>query len=117
MPRNVSRVARSSAALSLSLITGNPESEALIAQLRDAKSQRRQGQAAAALGQLDDPAALPAMIALAREKKNNFEMRAFAVAILGLLGDPEERPSLFRLTLDANYIARSDALNEAFTLL
>ena len=44
-------------------------------------------------------------------------MRALALAILGLLGDPEKTPSLFRLTLDANYIARTDALNEAFTLL
>ncbi len=108
---------RSAAALSLSLITGVPESDALVRQLREAKSQRRQVQAAIALGQLDDPAALPAIIEVARQKEHNFEMRALAIALLGLLGDPEEQPSLLRLSLDANYIGRSDALNEAFTLL
>ncbi|MDF1703075.1 MAG: HEAT repeat domain-containing protein, partial [Planctomycetota bacterium] len=69
------------------------------------------------LGQLDDPKALPAVLEVARKHENNFEMRALALAILGLLGDPEATPSLFRLTLDANYIARTDALHEAFTLL
>jgi len=108
---------RSAAALSLSLITGTPLSDMLVAQLREASSQREQVQAAAALGQLDDPAALPAVIALARAHAHNFEMRAVAIAILGMLGDPEEHPSLFQLSLDANYIARTDALNEAFTLL
>ena len=108
---------RSAAALALSLLTGIPESDALISQLRKADSQRDQFRAAAALGQLDDPKALPAIIQVARENKHNYETRAVALAILGLLGDPEERPSLFGLSLDANYIARTDALNEAFTLL
>ncbi|MBW2372045.1 MAG: HEAT repeat domain-containing protein [Deltaproteobacteria bacterium] len=108
---------RSAAALALSLITGVPASDMLVKQLRAAESQRAQVQAAAALGQLDDPAALPAIIEVAREHKNNYEMRAIATAILGMLGDPEEHPSLFRLSLDANYIARTDALNEAFTML
>ena len=108
---------RSAAALALSLLTGVPESGTLIRQLRESDSQREQFQAASALGQLDDPKALPAILEVARSYDNVFEMRALAVAILGLLGDPEETPSLFRLTLDANYIARTDALNEAFTLL
>jgi len=108
---------RSAAALALSLLTGVPESGALIRQLRESDSQRDQFRAAAALGQLDDPKALPAILEVARARKHNFEMRALAIAILGLLGDPEPTPSLFRLTLDANYIARTDALNEAFSLL
>lgn len=108
---------RSAAALALSLLTGVPESGTLIRQLRAADSQREQFQAAAALGQLDDPKALPAVLEVAKKYEHVFEMRALALAILGLLGDPESTPSLFRLTLDANYIARTDALNEAFTLL
>lgn len=108
---------RSAAALALSLLTGIPESSALIRQLRESDSQREQFQAASALGQLDDPKALPAILEVARTYEHVFEMRALAIAILGLLGDPEPTPSLFRLTLDANYIARTDALNEAFTLL
>ena len=108
---------RSAAALSLSLITGAPASDILLRQLREAKSQRDQIQAAAALGQLDDPAALPAVIEMVRQRKHNFELRALGIAILGMIGDPEEHPSLFKLSLDANYIARTDALNEAFTLL
>ena len=108
---------RSAAALALSLLTGVPESATLIRQLRESDSQREQFQAAAALGQLDDPKALPAILEVAKKYEHVFEMRALALAILGLLGDPEPTPSLFRLTLDANYIARTDALNEAFTLL
>lgn len=108
---------RGAAALALALITGAPDSRPLVEDLRAADSQRRQVSAAAALGLLDDPAALPALIAMAREKKHAFEVRALAIAITGLLGDAEDRPSLFRLTLDANYIAGSDALQEAFSLL
>jgi HEAT repeat protein len=70
-----------------------------------------------ALGRLADPASLPAVVDVARARKANPEMRALAIAVLGLLGDPEQVPSLFRLTTDANYIARTDALQEAFSLL
>ncbi len=108
---------RSAAALALSLLTGTPQSAALVRQLRTAASQREQIAAAAALGQLEDPTSLPAITEVARENKANFELRALAIAILGLIGDAEATPSLFRLSLDANYIARTDALNEAFTLL
>ncbi len=108
---------RSAGALALSLLTGTPESDALVKQLRTADSQREQIAAAGALGQLEDPTSLPAITEVARAKKKNFEVRALAIAILGLIGDPEPTPSMFRLSLDANYIARTDALNEAFTLL
>ncbi len=108
---------RSSAALALSLLTGTPQSDALVRQLRTATSQREQVAAAAALGQLEDPKSLPAVTQVALEYKQNFEIRALAIAILGLIGDPEATPSLFRLSLDANYIARTDALHQAFSLL
>lgn len=111
------RAPRSAAALALSLLTGVPESATLVRQLRASDSRREQFQAASALGQLDDPAALGAILEVARTYEHAFEMRALSIAILGLLGDPEATPSLFRLTLDANYIARTDALHEAFTLL
>jgi len=108
---------RSAAALALSLLTGSPESDALVTQLRSAGSQRERIAAAVALGQLEDPKSLPAITEVARGEKNNFEVRALAISILGLIGDPEPTPSMFRLSLDANYIARTDALNEALTLL
>ena len=108
---------RSAAALALSLLTGTPESDALVRQLRATTTQREQIAAASALGQLEDPKSLPAITEVAREHEGNDELRALAIAILGLIGDPESTPSLFRLSLDANYIARTDALNEAFTLL
>jgi len=108
---------RSEAALALSILTGVPASDLLIEQLRAAKSLRQQTSAAVTLGQLDDPKALSAIIQVANKRDKNDELRALAIAVLGLLGDPEDHPSLFRLSLDANYIARTDALHEAFQLL
>lgn len=43
--------------------------------------------------------------------------RAPACAGLGLLADPERVPSLSLLGIDSNYLARTEALHEALSLL
>ena len=53
-----------------------------------------------------------------REGRMNFMKTVTgAVVALGLLADPEPRPSLLRLTFQANYPARTDALHEAYSIL
>ncbi|MDF1700983.1 MAG: hypothetical protein P1V36_07485 [Planctomycetota bacterium] len=108
---------RRDAALALSFLGGGADSRLLVREMRTAKSRWILSQVAVALGQLGDLAAVPAVLALAGDEKREDEARALAIASLGLLGDPEEKPSTLRLTSDSNYPARTDALHEAFTLL
>ncbi len=108
---------RSQAALALSFIGGRSETSMLVRELRNARSQWVLQQVAAALGQLGDVGAVPAILEVAGNERRADEARALAIASLGLLGDPEARPSMLRLTLDANYPARTDALHEAFSIL
>ena len=44
-------------------------------------------------------------------------VRAMAIVALGVLADPEARPSLQRLRRGAAYPVRTTALEEAFTIL
>ncbi len=108
---------RSQAGLALSFLGGSAETKMLIRELRTAKSRWVLSQVAAALGQLGDLDAVPAVLALASDASREDEPRALAIASLGLLGDPEPKPSTLRLTSDANYPARTDSLLEAFTML
>lgn len=112
-----SLVLRRDAALALSFLGGGAESALLVRELRTARSRYVLSQVAVALGQLGDLDAVGAVIELAADPSREDEARALAIASLGLLGDPEPKPSTLRLTSDANYPARTDALLEAFTLL
>jgi HEAT repeat protein len=106
----------SEAAVALSLLGGRPETRRLLRALSGSPSERATAQIVIALGRLGDPSAAAALLTVARERGRSEETRALAVTALGLLVDPEPRPSLHRLSLDANYPARTDALQEAFTL-
>lgn len=108
---------RSEAALALSFLGGRSEGAMLVQELRNARSQWVLAQIAAALGQLGDLKAVPAIMEVADDARRADEARALAIASLGLLADPEPKPSTLRLTLDANYPSRTDALHEAFTIL
>lgn len=104
------------AAFALSFLGGRPETRALLAGLDKARSQNALAKVVTALGRLGDPLAAQALVAVARDRARGDEPRALAVAALGLLLDPEPRPSLMRLSVDANYPARTEALQEAFTI-
>ncbi len=108
---------RSEAALALSLLSRKGEGQPLMRELERASTERVLAQVAIALGQLGDLAAVPSVIQAAKDTKRSDLARAFALTSLGLMADPETKPSLLRLSLDANYAALTDALHEVFTIL
>jgi len=73
--------------------------------------------AALALGDIRCPSAIPPVVVLAKVPATSDPARAVLLATLGLLGDLETVPSLRRLGVDSNYLARTDALHEALSLL
>ena len=109
---------RSEAALALSFLPHAGEATTLVQEMtKPGTSQWVLGQIAAALGRLADLEVVDGVIRIARNKSLGDHGRGIAVAALALMADPEPRPSLFRLTLDANYPAATDAMAEAFTIL
>ncbi len=108
---------RSEAALALSLLSRKDEGQPLMRELENASTERVLAQVAIALGQLGDLAAVPSVIGAAKSDERSDIGRAFALTSLGLMADPETKPSLLRLSLDANYASLTDALHEAFTIL
>jgi HEAT repeat protein len=108
---------RRQSALALTL-TGAPRAAArLLEELRDADTEHALAQAAVALARLDDLAAVDPLLELAQDRKRSELAQSLAVASLGLLVDPEPKPTLHLLSSEANYPARTDALHEAFSIL
>ncbi len=114
-PRNVEL--RRQAALGLALLGGRTAVTQLLRQLRDGETERLLAQVVIALGRIGDLIAVHPLTAYASEARRSELAQALAVVALGLIGDPEARPSLLRLTFSAFYAARTDALHEAYTIL
>jgi hypothetical protein len=108
---------RRQAALGLALLGGELASTPLLRELATGRTERLLAQVVIALGRLGDLQAVPALTEHAADRSRSEFAQALAVVALGLLTDPEGRPSLLRLTEDANYPARTDSLHEAFTIL
>lgn len=108
---------RGAAALGLTFYRGAGVTDLLGEQLRQAATQADTIQLSVALGQTHDPRANFPLLCVARDAARRSEVRALAVAALGILADPEPRPSLLRLSAEANYVGRTDALSEAFSIL
>jgi HEAT repeat protein len=109
---------RSQAALSLSWLHAREALPLLLRQVTDPQSSEHLlAQAAVALGRLGDLGAVGALAELARDGEHGEIGRALAVVALGLVLDPEPRPSLLRLAADANYPARTASLHELLTIL
>ena len=70
-----------------------------------------------ALAKIGDARAVEPMIALLKDKKEQDLTRALACAGLGVIGDLEWLPSLSRISLDVNYRASTDAINEVLSLI
>ena len=72
---------------------------------------------ALALGAIQDPRAIRGLVTLAKNPAATDATRAIALASLGLVVDLERVPSLSRFGSASNYLARTDALHEALSLL
>jgi HEAT repeat protein len=89
----------------------------LVAELRTSAADHIRARAAVALGAIGDVGAVRPLVELASDRSSPDLARAIAMAALGLIVDPEDVRSLSRLAADTNYLARTDALNEALSLL
>ncbi len=112
-----SDVVPSEAGLALAILGENQAGTDLVKSLMSASTERGMAHGALALGQLGDLEAIGALLRAAQDATRSTISRAMAVAALGLLADPERRPSLFRLSTDACYTALTNSLHELFTIL
>jgi HEAT repeat protein len=110
-------VLRRQAALALSVLDAPFASSHLLREPGTAKTEHLMAQLAVCVGRLDDLSAVEPLLAVARDPRRGELTRALAVVSLGHLADPERRPVLHRLSIDANYPARTDALHSAFMIL
>ncbi len=108
---------RREAARALGLAGDAKAVPALLAELETDASDHILARSVIALGAIRDASAIAPLCALARKKGLSDASRALACAGLGLLSDFELVPSLSRLGIDSNYLARTDALDEALSLL
>lgn len=105
------------AARALGLLYDTMAVPALVAEIEAGGSDHVVARAVLALGAIHDASAIAPLCQLARRKDLGDAPRALACAGLGLLADFELVPSLSRLGIDSNYLARTDTLDEALSLL
>jgi HEAT repeat protein len=99
-------------------ILGAPEARPrLLHQLQDKHARDALAAVASALGRLRDPAATEALLALAKGRSPYLNVRTMSVAALGLIYDPELRPSRVRFTRHANYPSRTPSLSQLFDII
>lgn len=108
---------RQQTATALGLLKDKEAVDLLLEELKRAKSQNVKGQVVLALAKIGDARAVEPMIALLKDKKEQDLTRALACAGLGVIGDLEWLPSLSRISLDMNYRASTDAINEVLSLI
>lgn len=105
------------AARALGLLGDTKSVPQLVRQVESDGSDYLLARAVMALGAIGDVSAVAPLCALARRTDAGDLTRALACAGLGLLADLERIPSLSLLGVDSNYLARTEALHEALSLL
>ncbi len=108
---------REKAARALSALDATAATEKLVALLEKGGHAWQLAAVTTALGRLGDLAAVEPLARIAASDAYPELVRAMAVVGLGILGDPEERPSLERLLRALPYPMRTDALEELITIL
>lgn len=108
---------RQQTATALGLLQDKEGVPLLLEELDRAKSQNVKGQVVLALAKIGDARAVEPMVKLLKDPKAQNLTRALACAGLGVIGDLEWLPSLSRITLDLNYRASTDAINEIASLI
>ena len=108
---------RRQAALGLALLGGRGAPHQLLRQLESGRTERLLAQVVVALGRLGDLAAVEPLRTYASDDGRSELAQSLAVVALGILVDPEPRPSLLRLTTSSYYPGRTESLDEAYTIL
>jgi hypothetical protein len=101
----------------LALLAAPGTTEDLLRQLETTRSRYAVAVVAGALGRFGDPAAAPALVRVARDRIESMRVRVMAVVALGLIFDPEPKPSRVRLSTHANYPSRTAALTQIFNIM
>ncbi len=100
----------------LALLAAPETARKLLDQLETTRSRFAVGVVAGALGRFGDPAAARPLVRMAKDKVEGLRVRLMSVVALGLIFDPEPRPSRVRFTTDANYPSRTPALGQVFNI-
>ena len=112
----VSPYVHTGAVRALSLLAPPGTADQLLEQFAKTRARYSVAVVAGALGRFGDPRALDALLARSRNSLEPLEIRTMSVVALGLIFDPEPRPSRVRLTRNANYPARTPALTQIFNI-
>ena len=102
--------------MALALLGGRDVRDQLLTELDDASSEYHRAHVVIALGRLGDLGAVQPLLEYATNQRYSELARALGVVALGLLTDPEVRPSILRLTRDANYPAATSVLYSAYSI-
>jgi len=113
----VSPAVHGGAVRALSLLAPPETTTQLLAQFEKTRARYAVAVVAGALGRFGDPAAADALLKRAADKREALEIRTMSIVALGLIFDPEPRPSRVLLTTHANYPARTPALTQIFNIM
>lgn len=108
---------RQQTATALGLLQDKEGVPLLLEELKRAKSQNVKGQVVLALAKIGDARAVDPLVTLLKDKGEQDLTRALACAGLGVIGDLEWLPSFSRISLDVNYRASTDAINEVLSFI
>jgi HEAT repeat protein len=108
---------RQQTATALGLLQDKDGVELLLNELDKAKSQNVKGQVVLALAKIGDARAVGPMIKMLQDESEQDLTRALSCAGLGVIGDMEWLPSLSRISLNVNYRASTDLINEVLSLI
>jgi len=108
---------RTAAAVSYALLRQWSALPVLVDVLKSARTIVTLSATAQVMGFLTSPHAAEPLVELYRDEHLQRQARAYALVAIGALGDPEPLPVFIRLAFDLNYFLRSDAVDEAVTIL
>jgi len=107
---------RANLAVGLGLLHDPRAREWFIATLKGDGTIYERGGAAMALGLLRINEAVPLLVAVWRDAREQDLVRAYAIVALGILADPSDPPKLARFAIDNDYSITNDPLNEVLSI-
>lgn len=108
---------RGEAGEALALIGDDSTIDVLIGLLEKNESIYMTSAIAVALGRLRTPESFDALLEVAADERQNTKVRAFALAALGRIIDPNVPPALSRMVIDHNYRIEMGYVYDLLTLL